>query len=279
MKIAFFYECGKIKEVGTGHKYRAKEIGELLERNGHDVEYTEQDVVMSNWDVLVIDHIKSCKDMIGRAKNSGAKVVLVDGHPDDVPLVDISISAFYNPISQYRGVKYIVIPTNPYWDKYRAYTSSKTIFVGVGGFDANDIAEFILNVLDDMNLNAIVTKSINHGNFRDNFSNVEIFDEDNYYDAMHECVMGITNGGLTFFQALYYGLPTVAVPQYEHQQTNIDYLQHCCLPAQLDKDDIVEKIGWLIDNEYHRKSLSTLSTHYVDGKGTRRICNLIEGLK
>ena len=91
--------------------------------------------------------------------------------------------------------------------------------------------------------------------------------------------MGIINGGLTFFQALFYGLPTLAIPQYEHQQTNIDYLKHCCIPTKLDKDDIVKKIGWLIDNEYHRKSLSLLSMHHVDGKGANRICKLIEDLK
>jgi spore coat polysaccharide biosynthesis predicted glycosyltransferase SpsG len=281
MKIAFFYEYGKIDQIGTGHKYRSMEIGKRLKRNGHDVVYTEDDMVLTEWDVLVIDHINSKKDMIMRAKQSGTKVVLIDGHPDDTKIVDVSISAFSNDMAQYRGVKYIVIPkhTSWGWNRYRSYTKSKTVFVSVGGFDANNLAEFVLEVLDEMEINAIVTKSINHGNFKDKFSRVEIFDEENYYDAMHECVIGITNGGLTFLQALHYGLPTIAMAQYEHQQNNIDCLQHCCLPVKREKEDLITKIGWVIDNEYHRKSLYTLASHFVDGKGAERVCKLIEDLK
>jgi spore coat polysaccharide biosynthesis predicted glycosyltransferase SpsG len=277
MKIAFFYECGKTSE----HKYRSLEVGKRLQRNGHDVEYTEDDIVLTEWDMLVIDHVKSKKDMIMRAKQSGAKVVLIDGHPDDIELVDLSISAFLNDKAQYRGVKYIVVPehTSWAWNRYRPYTKSKIVFVSTGSFDESNLTEFILRVLDELKINAIVTKSTNHSNFRDMFSRVEIFDEENYYNAMHECVIGIADGGLTFMQALHYGLPTVAIAQNKNQQKNVDYLQHCCLPSERNKDDLVTKIGWIIDNEYHRKSLSMLASHFVDGKGAARVCKLIEDLK
>ena len=281
MKIAFFYECGKIDEIGTGHKYRSREIGKTLEKNGHDIEYIDQkNVAMNkNWDVLVIDHMTSQAEIIQKAKRSGTKVVLIDGSLDDVDMVDLSISSFVNPKAQYRGIKYTVFPACREWVKYRPYMSSKTIFIGVGGFDAGNIAEFILNILDEMSINAIVAKSINHRDFREDFSRVEMFDEENYYDAMHECAIGITNGGLTLFQALHYGLPSIAIPQYKHQQINIDYVQHCCLPSKRDKKDIMNKIEWLMGNEYYRKSLSMLAMHHVDGKGTKRICSLIEGLR
>jgi spore coat polysaccharide biosynthesis predicted glycosyltransferase SpsG len=277
MKIAFFYECGKTSE----HKYRSLEVGKRLQRNGHDVEYTEDDIVLTTWDVLIIDHVESKKDMIMRAKQSGTKIVLIDGHPDDVGFVDLSISAFLNDKAQYRGVKYIVIPehTSWVWNRYRPYTKSRTVFVSTGSFDESNLTEFILRVLDELKINAIVTKSTNHSNFRDMFSRIEIFDEENYYNAMHECVIGITDGGLTFMQVLHYGLPTVAIAQNKNQQKNIDYLQHCCLPSERSKDDLVTKIGWIIDNEYHRKSLSMLASHFVDGKGSARVCKLIEDLK
>jgi spore coat polysaccharide biosynthesis predicted glycosyltransferase SpsG len=280
MKIAFFYECGK-NEIGTEHKHRSLEIGKKLERNGHEVEYTEDDIVLTKWDILIIDHLKSKKDMILRAKQSGTKVVLIDGHTDDVEIVDLSISVFFNKKSQYRGSKFVVVPehTSWAWNRYRPEIKSKTVFVSVGDFDADNLVEFIMKVLDEQKINAIVAKSINHRDFRESFSRVEIFDEEDYYNAMHECVIGITDGGLRFFQALHYGLPTVALVQYEHQQRNIDFLQHCCLPVKRDKGDLITKIGWIIDNEYHRKSLSLLASHFIDGKGAARICKLIEDLK
>ena len=110
MKIAFFYEYGKINEIGTGHKYRSREIGKMLEKNGHDVEYIEQKNIVpnKNCDILVIDHVTSQAEMISNAKKIGTKVVLMDGCPDDIEAVDLSISSFANPKAQYRGIKYIV---------------------------------------------------------------------------------------------------------------------------------------------------------------------------
>jgi len=277
MKIAFYYECGKIPEIGMGHKYRSHEIGNELIRRGHKVEYTSNDVVKNGWDVLIIDHISSQKSIIDRAKASGAKVVLIDGAQEDVPLVDISISAFVNEESHYKGEKFLVFPANA-WNRYSPRTKSKTIFVAVGGFDAGNIAEFILETLEEMGLNAIVAKSINHPDFKEKFGRVGIFEEDNYYDAMSECVLSITNGGLTFFQSLFYGMPTIPIPQYEHQKINIGYLEHCCLPVKKDTEDLKTKVGWLMENEYYRESLSRLSRFHVDGKGAKRICNLIEEL-
>jgi len=278
VKITFFYESGAIPEIGTGHKYRCKEIAKELEKKGHDIAFMQDEILISNRDIMIIDHIKSQRGLIERAKHAKMKVVLIDGHPDDVELVDLSISAYANPKAQYRGAKYMAFSTlNQYWDKYKAHTKSKTIFVGVGGFDYKNIAEFILKALDELGLNAIVAKSINHPNFKE-FSRAKVFEEDNYYDAMHECVAAITNGGLTFFQTLYYGMPTLPIAQYPHQQVHIDHLAHCCLPVKLETSDIKEKISWAIDNEYYRRSVSLLAQHFVDGKGTLRICNLIENM-
>lgn len=278
MKIALFYECGKIKEVGTGHKYRSREIGKELIKRGHDIEYTEEDIVSTAWDILVIDHIKKKKDMIMRAKQAGIKTVLIDGHKDDADLADLSVSAFLNRNARYTGMKYIIVPRLNSWEYYSPYKKSDTVLVSMGGYDANNLAEFVLEILDEIKVNAIVTKSINHGDFREKFSRVEIFEEDNYYTAMHECIMAITNGGLTFFQALRYGMPTIPIAQYEHQNINIDYLSHCCFPHEKDAKKLKINIEWMMKNEYYRKSLSLLATHFVDGKGTARVCDLIECL-
>ena len=280
MKIVMFYESGEIPEIGTGHKYRSKEIAKILRNNGHEVEFMLDGVLIKERDVLIIDHISSQKSLINRAKHAGMKVVLIDGVEEDVTLVDLSISSFINAKSQYTGAKYIAFPTQTqYWERYRPSTSSNTVFVGMGGYDHKNLADLVLNILDDMGLNAIVAKSINHNNFKDKFSRVEIFEENNYYDAMRECVIAITNGGLTLFQSLYYGIPTIPLPQYEHQKKNIEYVSHCCVPSKLDADDIKQKINWLIDNEYYRQSVSTLARHFVDGKGSKRICSLIEKIK
>jgi spore coat polysaccharide biosynthesis predicted glycosyltransferase SpsG len=108
------------------------------------------------------------------------------------------------------------------------------------------------------------------------FNNVEIFTDDNYYDAMNECLMGITNGGLTLVQALQFGLPTIALAQYEHQTKNIRLFPEGCVEGSL--DNLGGLVSDLFANEYKRESLSRFARHYVDGKGVDRVCNLIEDL-
>lgn len=279
MHIVLYNEYGPKYEIGMGHKYRCMELGRELKRRGHKVSNVEDGILMADNDVLVIDHMYSQKDLIQRAKSAGMKVVLIDGAEEDVGLTDISISAFINQKATYKGIKYIAFPTSLSWDKYRPYNKSNSVFVGFGGFDANNYAEMAIRVLKNFGLNAVVAKSINHPNFKDLQSNVEMFEEEDYYTAMRECIIGIVNGGLTLFQALYYGLPCVAIPQYEHQKENIGSVSICCMPAEPNEEDLQLKIKWLMDSEYLREHTSRLAQHFVDGKGVVRICNLIEGLK
>ena len=278
MKIGLYYEYGKTKEIGTGHKYRAIELTKELNRKGHKVEHTNEDVVMTHWDMLIIDHIDSKKDMIARAKNAKIKTVLIDGDASDVEDVDLSISAFFNPRSQYKGVKYMIFPTDISWSHYNPYNKNTSVFVAMGGFDYNNYTQAILDILNELQINAVVAHSINHPDFRQTYKRVAIYDGDNYYDVMNECKMAITNGGLSLFMCLKYGMPTIAVPQYDHQQRNIDGIDMCCVPAKMDIPDLKEKIQYLWGNEYYRQSLSVLSQYFVDGKATKRVCELINGI-
>lgn len=278
MKIAFFYEYGEKREIGMGHKYRSQTLGKLLECNGHTVQYIEDGVLMSGTDILVVDHILTQSGMLKTAKHYGVKTVLIDGVGEDVELADLSISSQYNRNAQYVGGDYIVIPKCQSWMKYSPTRAKNTAFIAMGGFDANNTADFVLCALDELGVNAIVANSINHPNFRESFSRVEIFKEDDYYNAMHECTIAITNGGLSFFQALHYGMPTIAIPQYDHQKDNIMNYQHCCIPIERNHDQIKEQVSNLLENEYYRTSLSKLASHFVDGNGAQRICTLIESL-
>lgn len=274
MKIAFFYEHGQIKEIGTGHKYRSGFIARELRRRGHTTWMLEDNPSYDDADLVVIDHMFSQKNIIDEIKSKNKKVVLIDGAVEDTELVDLSISPFYNTKSQYRGINYIAIPSA--WEKYRTYNKSNSVFISMGGFDANNYAEMIIKVLKEYNLNAVVAKSINHPDFSKVYSNAVMFEEEDLYTAMRECTIGIVNGGLTLFQSLHYGLPCVAVPQYAHQRNNIEYVQHCCSLAEPNEEDLKLKIKWFIDSEYFRESISKLAQHSVDGKGIQRICALIE---
>ena len=277
MNIAFFYEHGQVPEIGTGHKYRCINLMKMLSKRGHSIcEMSD----LSEVDVLVVDHAFSQKDIMIKARNLGIKVVLLDGVPGDISFSDISISAFYNSAAEHRGPEHIIIPIPKYsWNRYGEGQDSDTVFVGMGGFDANNIAESVIGVLADMGISALVAKSINHHDFDKRFSNVKSFTESNYYTAFKKCKVSITNGGLTLFQALHYGIPTIAIPQYEHQERNISYVDHCCDSINQDNmNDLSCKVETLLSSSQYREAVSDLSQKIIDGHGARRACDMIEGL-
>lgn len=277
MKIAFFYEYGAVNQIGMGHKYRSTFISKELKHRRHEVWTLEGNPNYDEADLVVIDHIFSQKSLIKELKNKNKKIVLIDGAEEDADLVDLSISPFYNSKAQYGGINYIAVP--PSWgERYRIYNKSNTVFISMGGFDANNYAELAIKVLKELGLNALVVKSINHPDFASLYSNVSIFNGDDLYAAMKDCFMGIVNGGLTLFQSLHYGLPCIAIPQYSHQKDNIEYVQHCCSPAEPNEEDLKMKINWFLNGEQYRNNISKLSQHCVDGKGVQRICELIEKL-
>lgn len=273
MKIGFFYEWGHKPEIGTGHKYRCRIISNEMQSRGHKVYMMEDGVLLSDTDILVIDHVNSQKELIKQASAAEIKSVLIDGAEKDVARVDESISAIFNENARHTGLKYMCFPTAGKIGCYNPDIKSSVVFVGVGGYDCNNLAEFAVDILADLGLNAIVARGINHSFSR---SNMEFYDGDCYFDAMSECLFGIVAGGLTLFQSLFYGLPVVSIPQYEHQKKNIFMVSECCLPAS--KSTLGREVKRLLKSSYLRTKLSVFGSNMIDGNGCHRVCNIIEAV-
>ena len=270
MKISFFYEYGEIDGIGTGHKYRSLEVAKHL--SAHDVNYVSS--VPKECDIFVIDHMGSQEDIIVEAKQKGQKVFLIDGSEDDVCLVDRSVSAILNKKAEYRGIEYVAFPVDNFAERYILSDRRTKVFVGMGGFDKNKYTKVVVDVLLNIGADIIVADSINHNEI----SGVEVFGGKNYFDAMSDCIMGVTNGGLTLFQSIYYGLPCVSIPQYEHQKENIKYVDNMCIMAEPNKEDLTKKIKKMLSCAELRKKISDVGKNSIDGLGAFRVAKLIEGL-
>lgn len=278
MKIGFFCDLGEIPEIGTGHFYRSKWTAEAMERRGHKtVRIGPGDIIPDDLDVLVIDDLRSQRSVLDEAKANGAKIVLIDGIPEDVPGADLTISARFNTASQYIGTEYMSFL--PRGDRKYSDPDNRRVFVSMGGFDANEIAYTALDVLDEIGADAVVTKSINHIDLEERFPNAEIYVGDDYYEPMSTCKIGIVAGGLTMFQAFHFGLPCVVVPQYDHQVEYIRPIRGCCFVSlNRSRESIKTWVDWLLSMKDSRLELSDRSQKAVDGKAIDRTCDLIEGM-
>lgn len=273
MKISFWFDYGQKPEIGTGHKYRCTAIGNELKRRGHSVLMNQDDGA----NIVVVDFIDSREALIREAKERKQKVVLIDGPEKDVDIVDLSISAVLNRGADHTGLKYMVFPKPFHASFYNPGTNSNTVFIGMGGFDKNSYVDLALRAVQKAGMEALVGNNINPPDLS-GYEFARMHDDENYFKAMGQCALAIANGGLTLFQALYYGMPCIPVAQYEHQKINIAMTDYACLPSEPNVDDIAERITWLRDNKDLRGNLSKLAKHLVDGKGIERVCDLIEGM-
>lgn len=276
MNIGFVCESGEIPEIGTGHYYRSKYIINALNARKHNAFFLDKTKKYKELDVLVVDDLRSQRDFIIYAKNTykNTKIVLIDGVETDLDVADVSVSAFFNKKSCYRGIKYMVF--NPCFDKTYKNGPSNHVFVGVGGFDANMLVENIIKALDLCGLQAYVAKSINHEDVCEKFNNAKFFVSEDYYSLMDGCLFGIVNGGLTMYQALHFGLPCIAIPQYDHQKENIHSVKSCCICSDSSIKSLQRLILVLKHNSAYRSMLSEQSKLIVDGKSLSRVCDIIE---
>jgi spore coat polysaccharide biosynthesis predicted glycosyltransferase SpsG len=278
MRIGCYCKYGEILEIGTGHYYRTKWILSELTKRGHECFRVEASGDWPGMDLLLIDHLAPQTELISRAKKANIKVALIDGVAEDVKNVDLSISPHLNPEATYTGLDYMVcLPRTPSsW-----YNQDATkVLVSMGGFDANNYAAIIVEALKTLELDIVLTRSINHQ--RSDFPGIEIYEGEDYYNPMAECQIGIVNGGLTFFQALHFGLPVIAVPQYDHQAELIKLAQRCCLAIEDTrnlKKEIISKVIDLQNNPLLRYGYSANGQKLIDGKAIARISDLIEGMK
>jgi hypothetical protein len=137
----------------------------------------------------------------------------------------------------------------PDWIRYNLDTKSRTVFVSVN--DAQS-TKLVLTTLDKMKVNSIIAKHEDHPDFKTEFGRVEIFDENNYFDAFIECVIGILDVDSILSKAIYYGLPCLVL-------TNNTNPLNYCVPIELNEGIIETRVSWLMDNEYQRECLSRMA--------------------
>ena len=277
MNIFFYFECGQIPEIGTGHKYRCSALANELAKRGHNVAFVSKDWKYEFVDVLVIDHLFSQKELIKTArKHNTRKIVLIDGSVSDVKLADESISAAYNDKAKYTGIDYMAFESG--LGEYDINDKSNNVLINLGGFDANNYADIAIEAALEFGVNAVVAKSINHDALQEKYKDNKsvIFKAGSYWNMLKGNRAAITNGGLAFFQGLKFGMPTVCVPQYGHQYKNMKLAEECCLYSRPAKTAIIESLNKLFYNDGPRKSLSVAAKSKVDGSGLYRVCDIIE---
>ena len=107
---------------------------------------------------------------------------------------------------------------------------------------------------------------------------------ENYFKILLKADIAILSGGLTIFNAIYGGVPSIAIPQYQHQLKTLKKLKSYKAIKMgseniiLNEKKFLYETNLLINSYNERLKLSNNAKNLIDGKGSKRVVKIIKSL-
>jgi len=287
------FKFGKKQIEGAGY--------DILDMNDfeHDSHHELEKLLFWKPDLVIFDRLATSTDTVRGLKEKGIKVITFDDEGSGGPHADLVINALLQNVlpneNTLIGHQYLILPKLAYKVK-RPNKKVNNIFVCFGGHDHQNFSYKFIHLLaqepikahfdlivGNMSGIALEELQIKIENLNgSSYSDITIHSQPNYFHKLlHMTDLAIVSGGITAFEAVQNGIPSIGVPQYEHQERNLDRLEKLGV-IQVDKNafsgknlSIVKKVKDLIHNFDQRVAMWMMATEVFDGKGTQRVCNAI----
>ena len=160
----------------------------------------------------------------------------------------------FNNNKNLSGFEYNIIPS--FFKKLKKINIKKKIFIFFGGFDKNNYTKKTSNILLNKKFDNFIfyfeNKYQKIFKFKKNF---KFYNKSNFYNHLYSSQTVICSGGLIMFDCIYLNKNTFCIPQYKHQEKNINKLVKCRL-IKLFKLNQINKV---LENKfnYTRKDFLT----------------------
>jgi spore coat polysaccharide biosynthesis predicted glycosyltransferase SpsG len=306
MKIAFICNGGNIPEIGMGHFSRCTRMADMLVKGGHHVcfivskesalpdtrhatyQTDDCDSALSSLprrDVIFVDMLDTTPEFMKMLKKRCRKLITIEnskgGH-----VADLVITGMLGKIDG--GNEYVIVHPRLNCKKKQIRRRCKRIFVSFGGYDHLDLTlktADAFRYIGRMEVNFVVGKNYEKTKeLADTLRNCDLKFKihkrpASYHEILRNSDLAITNCGLTMFDAMACGIPTLAIAQYDHQREIVKhYTDAVCFLGKGDKvraGDIITTLYTLLVDYEGRKRMSERAQEYVDGKGLKRVVKLI----
>lgn len=248
--------------------------------------------------LIILDRLKTKKSFIKSIKQNGKKVVTFDDLGDGREISDLAVSAIFSNIEQSenlkKGLNYLILSKQKY-KPIKIKKDISNIVATFGGYDARDFCKHFLENLKYLNKDIevnIILGNISKRDFDKYLSfvgknldglNINFYVmPTNFHEIISKADIAISSGGLSIFEFVAYGIPTIGLPQYKHQLKTIQSLSNegICILGSHDmrksNEKLTSSINFLIDDFLSRKSMSEKAIKKVDGDGINRINNLFK---
>jgi spore coat polysaccharide biosynthesis predicted glycosyltransferase SpsG len=247
--------------------------------------------------LVVMDRLNTSSELVASLQKENIQVVTFDDYGSGRLIADIAICAIFDDVDEspnlYKGYPYLILSGNKYHPQ-KPHSKVKSICATFGGFDARDLCTFFIDCLDtitdsisiDIVLGNTKPNLITKYNYmirnleRENQVTIHV-QPSNYHEIISNTSLAISSGGLSIFELAAWGIPTIGLPQYEHQLRTIYKLQEDGIAAAgsigmaLDKNKLQAEIMKMINENEVRQKKAQLAHKLIDGQGLRRVLNIL----
>ena len=261
--------------------------------DGDELAALEHTLNLFRPDVCVFDRLETTEPLLLLCRQYNAVVVCLDDLGAGLEHADIVINAILEqPSVYYQGPNYVVLPERPSIIWPRSSTEEGiSLLLSFGGYDYSGLTKRVLDIVRDVpNIRRVVVVTADAEFLERHHSSAEgdrgcdievLCDVSNFTEIMSQADVAIISGGLTLFEAMRCGVPSLVVAQYEHQlQTARRYESlgaTTCIGLPIDgfEDRLREALARLIAEPELREHISISGGRLVDGKGLQRVADLI----
>jgi|GEM_PF-5310838 len=234
-------------------------------------------------DWIVLDRQKNSSQLVKRLKRTGSNVLLIEDDSWAGKYANLVWDANIQSKKTGYMIGYENVLLDPDLFRFKKKTNLEKIndiFISLGGTDVNaNIPEVIKN-LDNKGFELHIFPGVRYTEYLNyNKSSVKIYDDkENLFDIASNCDLALVAGGMTMYEMLALGVPTVVWPQVSHQERNAGKLAERELVKKVNSiKDLLKIINELTDNKEKYTCLFKRIDRLDLSDGLKKFKNLLEG--
>jgi len=264
-------------------QYQLKQVDNFQDTSQAAKELLKEETI----DVVVFDCLDYCQDLYEKCKDENLFTLGIDTSLEASKKLDLLINpVISNNFSFLEGPMYSLHYEDQCPQEKAVLSQSKSIFVCFGGIDYRGHLKKLLPLLSSISksctFNVVTSNDEQVINSMTLPENVNIHHRPlNFFDLLKQSSLAIISGGVLFQEAMYLGVPSYVIPQYDHQSENakqkIDKgLALAVSSISPDYEYICNEVKNMLVQTELLRSISIKSCAADDGFGLRRLNHILK---
>ncbi|MGE6630430.1 PseG/SpsG family protein [Bacillus sp. NPDC077027] len=262
--------------------------------------YFNRAIEMVQPDLLIIDVLEFDLTLLNVMKSScrDGKIVLFEEKREDAwKLADVVINGIYggfqndhvhdNGLEHFNGTPYLLLENElrHLKEKYEVHKECRKVVVSLGGSDPSGLLEKVTSALKSADHLDVIAVAGSASRFNEDLSDaqhIQLLRHTTHLPLLlFEADLALIAGGVTLYEAICIGVPSIVLSQVEHQtETAAMFAKkgaclHLGLGANVDEKDILQAVEKLSNSYFLRKSIHLNGRTLIDGKGLERVQNIL----